>query len=111
MPKDTSSAIVFSEAKVHDLVSLNKIQTAICMHKYNNKLLPKSFDNMFVTNEDYHHYNTRISSLYHVPMRRLTRTKLSLNYRGVIVWNSISQDIRTSNTLQGFKKAIKNEFT
>ncbi len=108
LPRETPSDFLFNQAKVHNLTSLNKIQTAIFMYKYNNNLLPKSFDNKFKVNEDYHHYNTRISSLHHIPMIRLERTKLSLNYRGVTVWNLISPDIRSIGTLQGFKNAIKN---
>jgi len=107
VPRLTPTDVLFKLANVQRLASINKIQTAIFMYKYNNDLLPGSFDNKFECNNDYHVYSTRISSLHHVPMIRLERTKLSLSYRGVKVWNSINDDVKNVSSLNAFKNAIK----
>lgn len=106
-PKDTSTELVFQLAKVHDLKTIHKIQTAIFMYKYNNMLLPRGFSDKFVTNEKYHCYSTRMSQLYHVPKIRLLKTKFSVHYRGVIVWNSLSENLRNAESLQVFKTMLK----
>ena len=110
LPRETASDVVFSQAAVHDLMSINKIQTAILMYKYSNNLLPNSFVNKFQTNKDYHTYNTRSSTFYHVPLIRLEKMKMSMDYRGVTIWNSIGDKLRSLETLQGFKNSIKKYF-
>lgn len=110
MPKTTPSDYLFKAAKVHDLASINRIQTAIFMYKYNNSLLPQSFKGKFKFNEDVHQYNTRVSKLHHVPRVRLERSKFSIYYRGVQIWNSIGHNLRDINTLKEFKNSIKKHF-
>jgi hypothetical protein len=37
------------------------------MYLYQNKLLPRSFDNLFLRTNQVHKYDTRNSNLYHIP--------------------------------------------
>jgi len=110
LPRDTSTIRVFEEAKVHDLYAINKIHTCIFMYKYCNRLLPKSFDCKFISNQDIHDHNTRVHMLYHLPKVRTEKGKMSIRYRGVALWNSLHSEIRDICHLQAFKNRIKKYF-
>ena len=107
LPWETPSDEVFNRAKVHNICTINNIQVAIFMYKYNYQLLPKSFEGKFKSNSEIHNYNTRVSQLHHVPLIRLDRSRFSINYRGVIVWNALKDDIRNIKNLNQFKTSVK----
>jgi hypothetical protein len=105
---DTPSIEVFRKAKVHNIYAINDIQVAIYMFKYNNHLLPKSFNQKFQSNTDVHSYNTRSCQLHHVPLVRLEQSKFAMYYRGVIVWNRLHDKSEILRILTNLKQLSKN---
>ena len=70
--------------------------------------LPDTFQNYFTTPSNVHYYSTRskLQLRFYVPKFRLVRFQKSFKYRGVKIWNSIEQDIKTL-PLKKFCKSTK----
>ena len=102
----TSSFRRLDILKIHDLC---KIEIALNMHKFKNDKLPDTFQNYFTFPSNVHHYSTRskFQLTFYVPKFRLVRFQKSFKYRGVKIWNSIEQDLKTLS-LKKFCKKYKN---
>ena len=77
------------------------------MYKYNSNTLPRIFDAMFPQNRSFHHYPTRRSNEFHLPFFRTLLAKKTFMYDGPRFWNSLSEDIINSPSLNSFKKKLK----
>ena len=62
---------------------------------------------MFATNADTHNYYTRFANNFKYPNNKLEFGKKSISYRGVEVWNNISDKIKKSDNVKGFKGTYK----
>ena len=98
---------LFNKLKTLNIFDLNKLQTAIFMHRYLNNNLPKSFDCFFSKYKDIHHYNTRNANNF-VPIKpTLNMTKYSIKYTGPKIWNSLNLNLISSSSVQNFKANYK----
>jgi hypothetical protein len=77
------------------------------MYKFDHKLLPETFSNMFSYNTEIHTYNTRLHSYFHVPRMRLTIGQKSLKYIGVKIWNYFVSILGNTPVICSFKKNYK----
>jgi hypothetical protein len=59
------------------------------MYLYQNKLLPRSFDNLFLRTNQVHKYDTRNSYLYHIPFCRTKIRQFSVIYQAPKFFNSL----------------------
>ena len=96
--------IKYNQLKIGELCKLN---IGTFMYKYCNNLLPSTFNLMFTTNADTHNYNTRFASNFKYPNNKLEFGKKSISYRGVEIWNNISDEIKNSENTKGFKGTYK----
>ena len=64
-------------------------------------------DSMF---DNIHSYNTRNNNRARTAFQRLTQTQLSLSYAGPKAWNAQPQCIRNAETINIFKKQVKNHY-
>ena len=99
---------LFHSLKLLKYDELLLYQSAIFMFLCFNDLLPPDILKCFNFNNDIHSYNTRNSELYHIPKVRTNASKLSIFYNGPITWNSLPQSIRSSPSLNSFKRKYKN---
>ena len=90
--------------KTNDLYLLHVGQF---MYKYSKKTLPHIFDAMFPLNRSVHDYPTRRSNEFHLPLFRTLLAKKSFMYDGPRFWNSLSESIKNSPSLNSFKKNLK----
>ena len=92
--------------KIHDLC---KIEIAFNMHKFKNDKLPDTFQNYFTLPSNVHQNSTRskLQQTFYVLKFRLVRFQKSFRRRGVKIWNSIEQDLKTLS-LKKFCKKYKN---
>lgn len=60
----------------------------------------------FAKNNQFHNYDTRISTHIHLNHHRTTRSLHSIAHRGVILYNKLPQDVKSLN-LPSFKKRVK----
>ena len=77
------------------------------MYKYNSNTLPHVFDAMFPLNRSFHHYPTRRSDEFHLPLFRTVLAKKTFKYDGPRFWNSLTEDIKNKPSLNSFKKKLK----
>ena len=73
------------------------------MFKYSNKLLPQTFDDIFLRINEIHEYSTRRAGEFDVPTCRTRLRQFSINYQGPLFYNALSSDIRGASTLSLFK--------
>ena len=103
----TPSSTLFKRLKILTLPSINFHLTAQFMFRVFRHLLPNLFDDMFIRNVDVHHYHTRQNKDVHVPPIRTNRTKMTISYKGVIIWNNINKVVSTDFSLAAFKFNVK----
>ena len=101
------SSALFSKLKILTVPSISLQLTAQFMFRMHRHQLPSLFDDMFIRNVDVHHYNTRQSKDFHVPLVRTNTTKMTISYKGVIIWNDINKIVNTNFSLAAFKSNLK----
>ena len=78
------------------------------MYKITHDLAPKRLSNIFHETPSSRHYNLRGSSTkLCLPQPKTDYLKKSLSYRGAKLWNSLSDDIRSKESLVAFKTSIR----
>ena len=93
--------------KVHDI---NTMHTAIFMFKYNNKLLPRLFNDFFSLNKTFHSYPTRRSNDFHLDNPRTLQAQRTLRHHGPDVWNTLPDSVKRLTTLYTIKRKLKEVF-
>ena len=61
---------------------------------WKNNLLPKYFNNMFVSNNQIHGYNTRNANAFQTPFCRTKLRHFSLRFQGPKFYNSYLKKLR-----------------
>ena len=77
------------------------------MFKYSHGDVPLSVSQLFRTNNEYHNYNTRNCARIHAPVGTTEASYRTFGYRGIHIWNHISQKINTNTSYPCFKKIVK----
>ena len=90
--------------KIRDLYLL---QLGQFMYNFNKDLLPSAFAEMFVKNNTFHNYPTRHSGELHLPLLRTISAQNTFFYEGPKFWNSLTNDIKVSPSLNSFKNKLK----
>ena len=81
------------------------------MFDYHHDNLPSPFENFFTPTSAVHGHNTRSASkaALCVPQIRTNYGKFSIRYKGVIIWNALSEDLRNVNSRTKFKLEVKHK--
>ena len=75
-----------------------KLEVGKIKHQYVNKNLPGSFDDFFISSSNVHSHNTRRSrNNYFLPRYTSSLAIGSVRYQGVLVWESIPDNIKKCN--------------
>ena len=101
------SSPIFYNNKLLTIYDMYEYQLGIFMFLCHKKLLPSSLLHYYTLNSDIHSYPTRNAANYHLPSVRTCLSQKSIIYQGPVVWNSLSDEIRKSNTLNLFKARFK----
>ena len=82
--------------ELNRLAHRRKLHVAQQMHKFVNKTCPESCSNLFQPLNEHRIRHTRSENdeLLMVPKRRLVFTERGIRYFGVVIWNSVPNDIR-----------------
>ena len=105
-PYLASTKGLFKRFNALNIFDMYKKETGIFMYKYNNNILPQSFDGLFINHQSNHGYNTRNKDDYQFHMFRLNTV---LN-TGPKIWNNLPKHIKCSKTLGQFKRKIVSYF-
>ena len=98
---------IFYSLKVLNIYDIYILQSAIFMYLCSKKRLPISLMNNFCLNKSVHNYQTRSVENYHIPRVRLTACEKSIFFQGPKIWNDIPHEIKTSPSLNVFKRRYK----
>ena len=101
-----------SEPLFHSLNILNihKIYlyfTSLFMFTYIKGSTPDIFNTMFLINKNVHSHSTRQINKMHIPLAKTAMVKRSIRYRGVTVWNYISDKFDYNCSISVYKKKLK----
>ena len=69
--------------------------------------VPVSVSQLFRTNNEYHNYNTRNCARIHAPAGTTEASYRSFGYRGIHIWNRISQKSIQIHHIPVLKKIVK----
>ena len=85
------------------------VNKSIMMYKIANNMVPEYLSSRFVFRSDTLTYNLRDSDgTLAIPQPHTNYCKRSLSYSGVVLWNSLSLNIRQSLSPNEFKSKLKN---
>ena len=79
---DAHTDPIFQKLCILKFTDVYLLQLGTFMYKYNNNLLPLTFDNSFIKINQIHTYNTRTSKQYYIPTCRTKIRQFSANYQG-----------------------------
>jgi hypothetical protein len=86
---------------------LNK---ALLMHKIANNDAPMHLTSQFSRRNLMHDYNVRGSQVnFSLPKPNTNFMKNSLAYSGAVTWNSLSDDIKSTEDVFAFKMKVSND--
>ena len=104
---EVRSSVLLDELGWERLEYVRLKQLAVTMYKIHNDLSPSYLRRIFTNTSNVHSHNLRNSELnYYVPRPRTESAKGSLHYRGSVVWNKISSEIRNLPSLNVFKTSF-----
>jgi hypothetical protein len=110
-PFDEHSSPIFKGLRLIKLSDLITLLMTMFMYKFHNCLLPLNFNDYFAPVHQLHSYNTRFASglCLSLPKPRTNFGLFNIRYRGVKLWNALSDfDKRLSFTQ--LKRKLKANF-
>jgi hypothetical protein len=106
-PPKTHTAPIFDKLKILPINKVYQYSVIMFMYKFSNSLLPDIFLSMFTTNKTVHRYDTRQAKKLHVPKANLTIVSRTIKFKGVNLWNRITEHIPDNCSIQSFKHRVK----
>ena len=86
------------------------VELGVFMYKYYNDLLPKIFKDFFTQRSDIHNYYTRNSENYNHTKNKKVFTDRAVRTTGPILWDSINDLAKNSNSLKHFRQNLKTNY-
>ena len=77
------------------------------MFKYSAGMLPSVFDNVFTKRSEIHNYQTRYKNDYNQTRNKKCFSDNSVRTQGPILWNSLNESIKISNSTKHFRNQYK----
>ena len=105
------SAPLFKKLSILKITDIYTQQVSNFMYKYNRNLLPINFENYFAKNSTVHHHNTRSADNFHLSFSHTTLRLNCIKNAGPRIWNSLSNDLKSSCSLHVFNRKIKSLLT
>ena len=102
------SAPLFSRLNVLDIYQVNSFHVGKFMYKYQNRLLPSIFLDLFQTSSQIHNYNTRSATSLRPPKCRTNIKQFTLLFQGPKKWNALPSTLTSSTSLFSFSKKFKS---
>jgi len=104
---NSHTAPLFLKLSILTIYQLNDLQVGCFVYRCTRNTLPNKFCSMFNMNSSIHSHQTRqCSKLHHEHCRLHVRSKTIRNY-GVLLWNSLTDDICYVNSFASFKCKLK----
>ena len=98
---------IFQRLKILNMRKIYYYAISMFMFKFENGILPITFNEMFRRNIDVHNYPTRQRNILNVPKVRLTMYQKTIKYMGVRLWNYIIDNVRCDCSIFIYKRNLK----
>ena len=72
-------------------------------------LVPAKIQLKFQKNKDVHRYNTRAKDNFFARQNTTKICKMSVNSKGIDIWNVLPKSIKNSVSLEVFKKCVRKQ--
>ena len=99
---------LFKSFKCLKLVDIIRLQTCVLMYNANKGILPRNVQLNFIKHRDVHKYNTRRRNDFFTSQSSTNLRKISVNQKGIELWNALPNRIKESVSINVFKTNIKN---
>ena len=99
---------LFIRLNILPISGLNRLRVGCFMFRALQNKLPNYFNSMFLSNSDVHPHFTRHHSDLHLQPCRLNTRKFTLKIYGPILWNSVPDYVKASETVSQFSKSFKH---
>jgi len=86
------------------------LRDAAVIFKCLKGLAPPYLSERFIKRSEAQRRNTRNRNMLQIPMRYSSTGQHSFLYRAVSLWNNLPESIRCTDSLAGFKLALKEHF-
>ncbi len=106
-PYRTHTRPLFESLNIMTLDKIYIFCTAMIMFKCMKNVLLTIIKDMFIKNEDIHRYSTRNCSKLVLPRGRTTLFQGTFRYKGVLIWNHLSEHDLNTQTFNAFKNKLK----
>ena len=80
------------------LKQINVLQLAYFIYRCVNKIMPSDFCKMFIVNLTFHSHDTRIKNKLLQDSHKLTLRSNTVPIAGVLLWNSLSDELSDAST-------------
>ena len=98
---------LFIETGILNLPGIYHYLLSTFMYRFNDKDLPKIFEEMFKKTSDIHDYPTRQCNDYYGRQWKLKIRKRSPSIQAVQIWNKLPTSLKSCKTLSSFKICLK----
>ena len=98
---------LFNNLNMLNIFDFSDYEIATFMYLCFKNYIPNSISEFFCYNADVHSYKTRGASNFHLPKVRTSLAKNCIFFKGPKIWNSLPVYIKTSPSLNVFKKRYK----
>ena len=103
------SAPLFNKFNITNVFDSYQLELGVFMYKYANGELPSSFNNFFTKRSDIHNYQTRYKNDYNQTRNKKCFSDHSVRTSGPVLWNSLKDYIKNSNSITHFRKQFKKQ--
>ena len=108
----TPTANLFDNLNIMKVNDSNVFLIAQVMHQVYTTDVLTVFQRMFITNRNIHTHETRQSDHFNIPLYHKNIGKISIRYRGAVIWNNILKSEITLNCSKIiFKKHLKTNIS
>ena len=101
------TAPIFSSLKIIKVQQVFKLNCLIFMYKCAKNDKFPNFKQRLIRNSDVHTHNTRINEHYRIPNIRLHLCRKAYFIKGLTLWNSLEDNIKSCTNLINFKQKVK----
>ena len=104
---------LFKKLEIMKFKDILLYNNCICAYDQINENFPENFKDFFLTAENQHNYNTRVTTNKTIIKTTINSTTYGLNsvqYRAASVWNQISKNLNTEDKSQLIKSLRKHIF-
>ena len=101
---------IFEQLNLLELRDIYRMEIGKFMYKYINGDLPDPLSNIYLKTNVFHTHDTRQYDHIRPVISRLNTSLQSLLYKGPVIWNSLSNEIKQAkSSLNAFSHKLRNQ--